>query len=230
VAEEHTAEKIAQLEREIEVLKKENERLRQLLEEALRAAKRQAAPFSRQKPKAQPQKPGRKAGKQYGRRYRRPLPDTVDEVVEVPLPARCPRCGGGLEECETVSQFQTEIPEPRVERIEFRISVGRCRRCRRRVQGRHPRQTSDALGSAASQLGPRALALATQLNKGLGLPYGKTTTVLQQAFGLQVSRGGLCQALARVASKAEPTYNALVEEVRRSASVTPDETGWRAVN
>jgi hypothetical protein len=63
VAEEHTAEKIARLEREIEVLKKENERLRQLLEEALRAAKRQAAPFSRQKPKGHPQKPGRKAGK-----------------------------------------------------------------------------------------------------------------------------------------------------------------------
>jgi hypothetical protein len=70
VAEERTAEKIARLEREIEVLKKENERLRQLLEEALRAAKRQAAPFSRQKPKAQPQKPGRKAGKHYGRRSR----------------------------------------------------------------------------------------------------------------------------------------------------------------
>ena len=95
------------------------------------------------------------------------------------------------------------------------------------MQGRHPRQTSDALGGAASQLGPRALALATQLNKGLGLPYGKTAAVLQQAFGLQVSRGGLCQAMARVASKAEPTYNALVEEVRSSASVTPDETGWR---
>ena len=95
MAEEHTAEKIARLEREIEVLKKENERLRHLLEEALRAAKRQAAPFSRQKPKAQPQKPGRTTGKQYGRRYRRPLPDTVDEVVEVPLPAHCPRCGGG---------------------------------------------------------------------------------------------------------------------------------------
>jgi transposase len=227
VAEEHTAEKIARLEREMEVLKKENERLRQLLEEALRAAKRQAAPFSRQKPKAHPQKPGRKAGRHYGRRSRRPLPDQVDEIVEVPLPDRCPRCGGGLEECETVSQFQTEIPEPRVERIEFRIHVGRCGHCRRRVQRRHPRQTSDALGSAASQLGPRALALATQLNKGLGLPYGKTATVLQQAFGLQVSRGGLCQAMARVASKAEPTYNALVEEIRRSPSVTPDETGWR---
>jgi transposase len=71
------------------------------------------------------------------------------------------------------------------------------------------------------------LALATQLNKGLGLPYGKTTTVLEQAFGLRVSRGGLCQAMARVANKAEPTYEALVKQVRGSPSVTPDETGWR---
>jgi transposase len=227
VAEVTSAEKIGQLKREIEALKKENARLQRLLEEALRAVKRQAAPFSRQNPKAAPEKPGRKPGKRYGRPYRRPIPEQVDEIIEVPLPSRCPRCRGELEECETVSQFQTEIPEPRVEHIEFRIHVGRCRHCRRRVQGRHPRQTSDAVGSAASQLGPRALALATQLNKGLGLPYGKTATVLQQAFGLQVSRGGLCQAMDRIAHKAEPTYEALVEEVRSSPSVTPDETGWR---
>jgi transposase len=227
VAEETSAEKIAQLERENEVLKKEIARLQRLLEEALRAVKRQAAPFSRQNPKAAAEKHGRKPGKKYGCPYRRAVPDQVDEIIEVPLPWRCPRCRGDLEECETVSQFQTEIPEPRVERIEFRIHVGRCRHCRRRVQGRHPRQTSDAVGSAASQLGPRTLALATQLNKGLGLPYGKTAKVLQQAFGLRVSRGGLCQAMDRIASKAEPTYEALIEEVRRSPSVTPDETGWR---
>ena len=61
-----SAEKIARLEREIETLKKENERLRGLLEEALRSAKRQAAPFSRRHPKACPQKPGRKPGRKYG--------------------------------------------------------------------------------------------------------------------------------------------------------------------
>ncbi|HEY6371930.1 MAG TPA: hypothetical protein VIX37_15240, partial [Candidatus Sulfotelmatobacter sp.] len=152
-------------------------------------------------PKAHPQKPGRKAGSQYGRRCRRPVPRSVDEVIDVPLPAQCPHCGGGVQEGSIVCQYQTEIPEPRVERIEFRIHVGCCRCCRRRVQGRHPRQTSDAIGSAASQLGPRALALATQLNKGLGLPYGKTTAVLEEAFGLRVSRGGLRQALQRVANK-----------------------------
>ena len=113
MAEENIAEEMAQLRRENQELKAENERLRRLLEEALRASKRQAAPFSRHKPKAQPQKPGRKSGQKYGRRCRRPVPERIDEVVEVPLPAQCPRCGGGLEEGETVSQFQTEIPEPR---------------------------------------------------------------------------------------------------------------------
>lgn len=224
---ETDAEKITRLERKIEELQTENERLRRALEEALRAVKRQAAPFSRRHPKAHPHKPGRKAGDRYGRRCRRSIPRKIDEMVEVPLPEQCPHCGGGVEEGEIVSQYQTEIPRPRVEQIEFRIHVGRCRRCQRRVQGRHPRQTSDAIGSAASQLGPRALTLAAQLNKGLGLPYGKTAAVLEQAFGLCVSRAGLCQAMARVAQKAEPTYEALVEQIRASPSVTPDETGWK---
>lgn len=227
MADESNGEKVARLEREIETLKKENERLRRLLEEALRAGKRQAAPFSRRKPKAHPQRPGRKPGDKYGRRCRRPVPPTIDEVVEVPLPEQCPHCGGGVEERDVVFQYQTEIPEPRIERIEFRIHVGCCRQCRRGVQGRHPRQTSDGIGGAASQLGPRALALATELNKGLGLSYGKTAAVLEEAFGLRVSRGGLCRALARLADKAEPTYQALVEKIRGSPMVTPDETGWK---
>lgn len=224
---ETDAEKIARLERENQELRAEVERLRRLLEEALRAGKRQAAPFSRRHPKAHPAKPGRKPGKSYGRRCRRPVPPHIDERIEAPLPERCPHCGSGVEETGVVSQYQTEIPEPRVERIEFRIHVGRCRHCRRPVQGRHPRQTSPAVGSAASQLGPRALALAAVLNKQLGLPYGKTAAVLEQGWGLRVSRGGLCQALARLGRKAEPTYAKLVEQIRGSPSVTPDETGWK---
>src|SRR2546427_6849585 len=115
MAQETDSEKIARLEREIQELRAENERLRRSLEKALRAAKRQAAPFSRRRLKAHPGKPGRKAGADYGTHSRREIPDQVDEVVEVPLPARCPRCEGEIEETEVVSQYQTEIPEPRVE-------------------------------------------------------------------------------------------------------------------
>ena len=61
----------------------------------------------------------------------------------------------------------------------------------------------------------------------MGLPYGKTAAVLQQGWGLEVSRSGLCQAMARVARKAEPTYAVLRERIRSEPSVTPDETGWK---
>lgn len=219
---------IAELKQKIADLEAENARLRRSLEEALRAAKRQAAPFSRRNPKAHPQKPGRKAGSQYGRRCRRPLPEKVDEVIEVPLPGKCPHCGSdcGVEENGVVSQYQTEIPPPRVERIEFRIHQGCCKGCGQRVEGRHPRQTS-AAGIAESQLGPRAVALATQLNKGLGLPYGKVAQVLEQGWGLKVSRSGLCRAIARLGAKAAPTYQALLKRIRGEPNVTPDETGWK---
>jgi transposase len=231
---ETVEERVARLERETAELKAENERLRRrveelmrALEEAQRAGKRQAAPFSRRAPKAHPAKPGRKAGAKYGRRCRRPIPAIIDQTVEAELPASCPHCGRQLVETGIENQYQTEIPKPRVERIELHIHVGRCKRCGQRVQGRHPRQTSDAVGSAASQLGARAIGLATELNKGLGLSYGKTAAVLENAFGLRVSRGGLAQAFERVAKKAEPTYKKLVERIRGSPSVTPDETGWK---
>jgi len=227
VAEESSSEKIARLEREIEALKAENQRLRHLLEEAIRAGKRQAAPFSRQKPKANPNTPGRKSGKDYGRHCRRPIPKSVDEVIEVPLLPSCPHCGGKVKETSVVCQYQEEIPVPRVETTEFRIHVGECEQCGKRLQGRHPRQSSGAVGSAAVGMGPRVLALATELNKDLGLPYGKTARVLKQAFGLSISRGGLCQAVARVARKAEPSYQVLVHRIRSEPSVTPDETGWK---
>jgi transposase len=115
---------------------------------------------------------------------------------------------------------------PRVTR--FDVAIGRCRHCRRRVQGRHPRQSSDALGAAASQLGPQALALAADLNKGLGLSFGKVSRLFQTFFGLAVSRAGLCRALDRVARVAVPTYKTFLGWIRHSAPVvTADETGWK---
>ena len=95
------------------------------------------------------------------------------------------------------------------------------------MQGRHPRQTSDALGAAASQLGPDAVELATILNKEVGVSVGKTAAVLRQTCGLRVTPGGISQAVARVGRQCAPTYAALTQRVRASASVTIDDTGWR---
>ena len=214
------------LRKEIDRLKRESERLRRELEAALRASKRQAAPHSRGEAKSNPKRPGRKPGSGYGRQACRPIPLRVDERIAVPLPERCPHCGGGVEpeSCET--QYQEEIVRRTVVR-RFDIAVGHCRACARRVQGRHPLQTSDAVRVGGVQLGPEALTLAAILNKQMGLSLGHTRQVLSYGFGLEVSRGGLCRALARMAGRAEPTYAGLVDAARQSAVNGVDETGWK---
>src|SRR5258708_35050689 len=112
---QETSEKIGRLEREIEELKKENDRLRRLLEEALRSAKRQAAPFSRRGPKAHPPKPGRKAGNQYGRRCRRPVSRKVEEGIDASPPGQCPQCRAGEQGGNVACPYQTEKSGTRVE-------------------------------------------------------------------------------------------------------------------
>jgi transposase len=223
---EQQQEEIGRLQHEAERLKQENERLRQELEVALRASKRQAAPHSRGKPKANPKPPGRKASRAYGRRACRPIPAHVDEEFPVGLPERCPHCGGGVELEGQGAQYQEEIVRRTVVR-RFDIAVGHCRECGRGVQGRHPLQTSDAVGVGGVQLGPEALTLAAVLNKQMGLSLGHTRQVLMAGFGLQVSRGGLYRALARMARQAMPTYDRLVEGARQNLVNVVDETGWK---
>ncbi len=223
---EQQQEKIERLQHEADRLRQEIERLRKELEAALRASKRQAAPHSRGNPKPNPKPPGRKAGRDYGRQACRPIPPRIDEQIDVPLPERCPDCGGGVKFERSEPQYQEEIVRRTLVR-RFDIAVGCCRRCGRRVQGRHPLQTSDAVGVGGVQLGPEALTLAALLNKQMGLSLGHTRQVLVYGFGLEVSRGGLCRALARMANQAAPTYNGLVEAARQSWVNGVDETGWK---
>jgi transposase len=212
--------------REIERLKQEVERLRKELEAALRASKRQAAPHSRGAPKHNPKRPGRKTGRRYGRQACRPVPARVDERIAVPLPKCCPHCGGEVESKSCETQYQEEIVRRTVVR-RFDIAVGRCRDCQRRIQGRHRLQTSDAVGVGNVQLGPETLTLAAILNKQMGLSLGHTRQVLCYGFGLEVSRGGLYRALARMAGRAAPTYDGLVDTARQAPVNGMDETGWK---
>jgi transposase len=214
------------LQQEAERLKQETERLRRELEAALRASKRQAAPHSRGNPKADPKRPGRKPGRRYGRQSCRPVPKHADERIAVPLPECCPHCGGNVEPKSCEAQYQEEVVRRTVVR-RFDIAVGRCRDCQRRVQGRHPLQTSDAVGVGNVQLGPEALTLAAILNKQMGLSLGHTRQVLFYGFGLEASRGGLYRALARMAGRAEPTYDRLVDAARQASVNGMDETGWK---
>jgi transposase len=213
----------------VRALEAEVAKLRRKVEELTRAGRRQAAPFSKGEPKANPKRPGRKPGKDYGRRAYRPRPRRVDEDYDVPIPERCthPGCGGRVHEDGVADQYQADIPPVKPITRRFRVHHGRCDRCGRRVQGRHPLQTSDALGAASVQIGPNALALASQMNKELGVTYGKIVVFFETAFRLVVSRSTWCRANLRLAGKARPTFNAMVLVVRHAMVVYADETGWK---
>lgn len=212
--------RIAQLEKLVAELKAR-------LATAERAGKRQAAPFSQRPPKEHPKKPGRKSGQQHGPHGHRPPPppEAIDEVHEATLPELCD-CGGGIHETHVDTAFQTEIPR-RVLQRQFNIHCGHCRRCGRRHRGRHPLQTSDASGAAASQLGPDAQAAVVYLNKQAGLSHGKIAAVFQHFYRLKITPGGCAHIVRRGAERLRPAHEEIRAKLKEAEHITPDETGWR---
>lgn len=197
-------------------------------EELERRAARGAAPFARPEGKrsASPKRPGRKGGHRGACRVR-PPEEAVDRRIEAPL-THCPHCGDALapETDELLEQTLIEAPPARPHVIRLVTHRNRCRGCGRRVASTHPLQVSTAGGAAGSHLGPRALALAASLNKGLGLTMRKTCAVLRDLLGIDLSPGGLAQALARAAGRLAPAYEALLESVKAEPVLHTDETSW----
>src|SRR5450756_1572606 len=107
-------EQVEELEREIQRLQAENERLKKKvkdLEEELWASKRQAAPFSKGQRKANPKRPGRKVGQGVFRNRPAPAASIDGEIVEAAVPEEgCPHCGGELEVVAEEWATTTDLP------------------------------------------------------------------------------------------------------------------------
>jgi transposase len=221
-------EQLTQRDRVIEQQQQTIRDLQNRLDQAERAAKRQAAPFSQGEPKKNPKRPGRKKGERHGKHGHRPPPPPaqVDETLDAPLPSQCPDCGGNIVEDHLDTQYQTEIPRKPIAR-QFTIHCGHCEKCRKPVRGRHALQTSAATGAAQSQLGADAQAAVVYLNKRAGMSYGKIADTFEKFFGIDVTRGACAQIVLRAGQVLKPVYEQIKQHIRNSEQLTPDETGWR---
>jgi transposase len=212
---------------EIKPLKGQIDRLKAQLEEALRAAKRQASPFRRRKRVENPKPPGRKKGHAPAHRA---VADHIDEEVYAPL-CCCPHCTGAVEDVrdlEPIVVIDVEAPPhpggARVRRLH--CQSGYCPRCRRRVQSRHADQPSTARGAAKVHIGPRMQGLAADLHSRVGVTWRKVTGVFKLFFGVTFSPGAWARAAHRITKRLEPTYLSLVAATRASEVTYLDETGW----
>jgi transposase len=220
--------RIEQLERELEQARREISDLKRVVEELLkrvRKDKRQATPFAKDTGKKNEDKrtPGRSPGHEGAWRER---PDHVDEEVEARLDG-CPHCGGEVFNVEELLQYVIDLPEVRAHVLRILTERAWCPCCRKQVRSTHPRQVSKAGGAAAVALGPRAMALATELKHQQGVPYRDIASLFGRYFGLKVTHGALVHASMRLADKATPDYLALIEEVQMGRVVHTDDTGWR---
>jgi hypothetical protein len=74
--------------------------------------------------------------------------------------------------------------------------------------------------------------MGAELKHRLGVPYRKITDFLDTYCGLKVCPATFVRAEQRLAERARPTYDLLIDALRRCHIVHADETGWRvgAVN
>src|ERR1700719_1894446 len=213
------------LHQQLEVKTKRIAQLEEALQAAQRAEHRQAAPFrvEPQKRAVAPKRPGRKRGHPGAFRHK---PDHLDEEIEVQL-CSCPHCGGTqFKDQHALEQLIEDIPPVRPHVTRLTTYQGTCVGCGQSVRSKHPLQMSLAIGAAGVHLGPRALALAADLNKAKGLSMRKSCAVLRDCFALQLSSGGLSQALDRLAAKVKPQYDAIATELRQAPTLHSDETSW----
>ena len=161
-------------------------KLESVLEESRRAGKRQAAPFSKDKPKRDPKKPGRKPGSKYGRQAVRAIP-VPDKTFEAPCPEQCP-CGGKVGAEGSIDLYQVDIPPIQPETWKFVVGHGHCQECGRRVRGQHPLLISKAFEVGTVHFGPRLLAFAAFQKMICGVSYDKIRLGFEQMLGFPVAR------------------------------------------
>jgi transposase len=211
--------------RKIERLQQEVQRLRRELGEVRRQQHRQTAPFRRRNIKKRPRKPGRRRGHRPAHRPT-PTPERIDRVIAVPC-GHCPDCRVELVDPGTVVQYQTDLPPITPIVTQFNIETGYCPCCHQYCQGRHPEQISNAIGAAGNTFGPVVLTMAAELKHRLGVPYRKICDFFANYCDVEICPATLVRAEQRLTALARPTYDLLIDALRRAKVVHADETGWR---
>lgn len=211
---------------ELELLAAQLQKRIEELEEELKKSKRQAHPFSRNKPKQSQKKSGRKPGQGHFAHREPPKEEEVNFTETTPLPL-CPDCGTALEDRQQHVNWQTDIPKAKAEVTRYETESGWCPKCRKRKRSVCRGQIVTSSGASAHGLGPRVKAWSADLKQGHGLPYRKHVEILSSLFQMRVSSSALVQSAQGISQKMEGIYQKLAELLSQAATVHSDETGWR---
>lgn len=204
---EQLRQKVAQLEKEIEILKKGR-------------PKNGPPSFVKENRKGENKK---KRGPKFGHdffgflRFKK----SADEEREWTLD-RCPNCGGDVSKpVDKTERYEIDIPP--VEPIVRHHTVCRhwCRGCGKIVSATIPGLFPNSPFSQNIHL------TAAHLKFGLGLSLEKIEALFYEVYGLKISSGALSEILSRLGAQMEPAYLFLQGAIKSAPVLNGDETGWR---
>jgi transposase len=215
---EKQSEKISDLEKEVNRLKRENEKLKKEL-----SAKRQIPKWVKPNKSEEENKKRKKKGPKYGHiPHPRRRPERVDETVVV-FPESCPSGHWELpfpSDSKWHSHIQIDLPEPGKTIVtEFLVGSSYCAHCKK---------YHSATGRIARSLyGPRLHAQVCYWKYSLGLSLLKIQKLLLEQYELRLSTGQISEIITQTSSRFESFYEDLKTSLRGQSHLHVDETGWR---
>jgi transposase len=153
---------------------------------------------------------------------RPPVEPGPDDIVHDLRNDACLDCGGTLEDTGEFDEHTVEdIPPPRVEVHRYRRHHQRCACCRKVSQPSAPPEVADAY------VGPRTRLMMGYCRAHLGISLGKSTALLDEVFGLKLSRAGALGHIQWASDLVDPVVKRLFELLKSEPVIHADETGWR---
>lgn len=147
-----------------------------------------------------------------------------DVVVEC-RPRVCGGCGHELPQADgrRVGRSQViELPAFAPVVIEGWQYAATCAHCGTETRGTYPTGLEPR-----RTFGPGVEALLSYFHERHHVSYERLVEICRDVFGLQISEGGVENALRRLVERARPTYAAIREQVRGSPVINSDETSAR---
>ena len=155
-----------------------------------------------------------------GRKREKPTKMALHELEH------CPDCGSRLYRRKIAWRRQViELPPPQAAEVTEHVVMKRwCAKCE---HWRSPHLDWRGMVVGQGRLGIRLVSVIAYLRTTLRLPLRQIQEYLGTMHGVRVSVGELTELLHRVRKEGQGQLQGLREEMRRSALLHMDETGWR---
>jgi transposase len=214
---------IFRLSKENEELRKENKRLRDILNKnSSNSSKPPSSDINKPKPQSLREKSGKLPGGQNGHcgYTLNQMPNPTNTILH--RAERC-SCGCSLEEVtpKFIKRRQVfDIPILKVEVTEYQIEVKSCPVCGKEVESSFPE-----IVQAPVQYGSNITALASYLMNYQLIPFNRTSVFFRDIFAVPVSEGWLGDTRKRFSLAIEDSVGKVKNMLKKSNVVNFDETG-----